>query len=99
MSREHHAEIRWTADLVETGLPTQLTITAPAWFWDDQPRTTEGWSLVCRFDSPPRDERIPSRAQVQFLMDSAPHDRLTPGTLLRLFESTTRQYATVEVLD
>jgi len=99
MSHDHQAEITWSPALVEKGLPTQLETIAPAWFWDDQPRTREGWSLRCAFEPSPREQGNPSRARVRFTMDAAPHDRLRPGVTLRLFEPTSLQYATVRLLD
>ena len=98
MSIEHLAEIEWSAAQVARGLPSLERTTDPAWFWDDPPRTTEGWSLICAFAEPPSSQGNPSRAFVHFLMDTAPHDRLYAGALLRMFERGTRQYATVRIL-
>jgi len=98
MTVEHLAEIEWSAAQIAAGLPSVERTTDPAWFWDDAPRTTEGWSLVCAFAEPPSSQGNPSRASVHFLMDAAPYDRLRPGTLLRMFERGTRHYATVRIL-
>lgn len=99
MSRDHEAEITWSSTLVDQGLPTSQRTIQPTWFWDDLPKTTEGWSLVCEFDAPPQRQGNPSRARVHFMMDSAPHDRLGEGVSLRMFEPSSRQYATVRILD
>lgn len=98
MSAEHLAEIEWSNMQVAGGLPSFNRTTDPAWFWEDTPRSSEGWSLVCAFTEPPSRQGNPSRASVHFLVDGAPHDRLVSGALLRLFERSTRQYATVRIL-
>ena len=99
MPEEHPAQITWPAALLQKGLPSFSQTTDPAWFWDDDPQTSEGWSLTCRFAAPPREQGNPSRAQVHFVVIAAPHHRLTAGTKLRLFEPATREYATVTILD
>ncbi len=38
-------------------------------------------------------------ARIQFMMETAPHERLSPGIRLRLFERSTGGYALIEVLD
>ena len=98
MSAEHLAEIEWSDTQVTNGLPAFERTTDPAWFWEDAPRTTEGWSLVCAFAESPSQQGNPSRASVHFLMDTDPHNRLHPGALLRMFERGARQYATVRIL-
>jgi hypothetical protein len=54
---------------------------------------------MCEFDVPPSEQGDPSTARVQFMMEAAPHERLSPGTSLRLFERATLKHATVEILD
>src|SRR4051794_19786657 len=98
MAAEHLAEIEWSHMHVAGGLPSFERTTDPAWFWEDTPGTTEGWSLVCAFTTPPSHQGNPSRASVHFLVEGAPHDRLVPGALLRMFERRTRQYSTVRIL-
>jgi hypothetical protein len=71
----------------------------PAWLIETAPPSGEGWSLVCDFESSPHHQGSPSIAQVQFMVDKAPHERLQPGTSLQLFERPTRRYARVEILD
>jgi hypothetical protein len=99
MPSTHLAEIEWSSGQVEIGLPAVERTIDPAWFWDDMPRSTEGWSLACEFAPPPSQQGNPSRASVRFVVDAAPHDRLRPGTLLRMFERATRSYATVRILN
>jgi hypothetical protein len=99
MATQHHARITWSTEQVRRGLPAVAEMIDPAWLADATPTIDDGWSLVCRFDSPPREQGNPSLAQVNFLADEAPHDRLKPGSALRLFERGTGSYATVEILD
>src|SRR5262245_534836 len=98
MPSAHLAEIEWSSDQVESGLPSFERSVDPAWFWEEAPRSTDGWSLVCEFIAPPSQQGNPSRASVHFAVDVAPHDRLRAGALLRMFERATRQYATVRIL-
>ena len=98
MSDAHLAEIEWSPAQVAEGLPAFDRTIDPAWFWEDAPRSTQGWSLACEFSISPSQQGNPSRASVHFVMDAAPHLRLQPGALLRMFERATRQYATVRIL-
>jgi hypothetical protein len=98
MDHEHAAEIAWTPEHVQAGLPALFEMIEPAWFFAD-PRGAEGWSLVCRFAAPPVELGSPSAARVRFRAEGAPSDRLVPGVVLRLFERSTRQHATVLILD
>ena len=59
----------------------------------------KGGRSICEFDSPPSEQGDPSTARVQFAMEAAPHDRLTPGALLQMFEPATLKHARVEILD
>jgi hypothetical protein len=95
MATEHLARIFWSDEQVRRGLPAFTRTTDPAWF--DKP--DEGWSLICRFHASPREQGTPSVAQVAFLTADAPHARLVPGTRLKLFERSTREVATVEIIE
>jgi hypothetical protein len=98
MDHEHAADIAWTPEHVQARLPALLEMIEPAWFLAN-PAGAEGWSLVCRFAAPPVDQGSPSAARVRFRAEGAPSERLVPGVVLRLFERSTRQYATVWILD
>jgi len=93
---DHDARIHWSPEQLRLGLPNTLESVDPAWFPDD---ASEGWSLVCRFSSPPSEQGSPSTATIRFLVDDAPHRRLRPGVVLRLFERASQRHAIVEVLD
>ncbi len=95
MPTEHLARITWSAEQVRRGLPVFTRTTDPAWF--DSPE--EGLSLVCRFHASPREQGSPSVAHVTFLGADAPHDRLVAGARLHLFERSTRELATVHIID
>ena len=95
MATEHLARIFWSDEQVRRGLPAFTRTTDPAWFES----VDEGWSLVCRFHSSPREQGTPSVAHVAFLGTEAPHERLIPGARLHLFERSTRQTATVEIVE
>jgi hypothetical protein len=97
--REHRAKIMWSEKQAERGLPSFSKTTDPAWTENSVPEKDEGWSLACRFDRPPSQQGNPSVANVQFLVDEAPHGLLVAGARLRLFERATDQYAAVEILD
>ena len=99
MGKEHRAQIQWSAEQIARGLPEFRQTTDPAWFPDAGPPSGEAWSLICDFATPPKLQGSPSVARVQFLVDEAPHERLEPGTVLRLFERATQQSARVEILD
>ena len=92
---DHLARITWSEEQVRRGLPAFTRTTDPAWFESPD----EGWTLVCRFHASPREQGSPSVAQVAFVTENAPHDRLTPGTKLHLFERSTRQLASVEIIE
>ena len=98
MDPEHRARITWSSAQEERGLPSFIRTIDPAWFESDPPGA-EGWSLKCRFDPSPESQGNPTIAHVAFLMENAPHDRLTPGTRLRLYERGSGGRALVEVLD
>ena len=95
MTPEHLARIFWSDEQVRRGLPAFTRTTDPAWF--DSP--DEGLSLVCRFHASPREQGSPSVAQVSFVGAHAPHHRLIAGARLRLFERSTRDVATVEIVE
>lgn len=95
MATEHLARIYWSDEQVRRGLPAFTRTTDPAWFDPSE----KGWSLVCRFHASPREQGSPSVANVAFLLAEAPHDRLTAGARLSLFERSTRQRATVEIIE
>lgn len=92
---EHIARISWSSEQVRRGLPAFTRTTDPAWFEN----ADEGWHLVCRFHASPREQGTPSVAQVAFLEAHAPHARLVPGATLSLFERSTRQLATVVIVE
>ena len=95
---EHRAHITWSDEQVRRGLPLISQTIDPSWF-TDAPAGAEGWSLVCEFDRPPREQGTPTAARVRFWMPDAPHRQLGPGVTLRLFERETGQLATVAILD
>lgn len=98
MEREHTARITWSDAHLRRGLVARAEWIAPAWFVGDPPGA-DGWSLVCCFDVPPAAQGSPSTGRVRLWMAHAPHERLRPGAVLRLFEDATFELATVEVLD
>ena len=98
MTTQHRARITWSAQQVSEGLPAINKITSPSWFTEPGPGSDEGWSLVCLFDTPPSEQGNPSTARVEFLVGEAPHERLKPRAILRLFESGTHE-ARVEILE
>ncbi len=98
MHPEHTARITWSDELVRRGLPTVTHSIDSSWLESD-PKGADGWSLVCRFDIPPREQGNPSIARIRFLVDEAPHDGLQPGRYLRLFERWTQGFARVEIID
>jgi hypothetical protein len=93
MKTEHRALIHWSQRQQEIGLPEIAETTDPAWFEGE-----EGWSLVCRFASPPAKQGNPSEAVVNYLFENAPHEQLSPGAVLQLFERDTMQCAQVEIV-
>jgi hypothetical protein len=97
MPASYQARITWSDEQVQLGLPGQLETIDPAWTPDAVPRVDEGWSLVCRFASPPSQQGNPSLAEVAFLVEGAP-EALTPGAFLKLYERDTGKYARVEIL-
>src|SRR5215212_8857566 len=99
MSQERLARITWSTQRTRQGLPAAFETTDPAWFGRGPSADEEGWSLVCRYDEPPRVQGNPTRAWVRFLAAGAPHERLAPGTVLRMFEPGTGHVALVEILD
>jgi hypothetical protein len=99
VTEEHKAQIQWSSTLISHGLPDITETIDPAWFEYPDGAESEGWSLVCAFASPPSAQGSPSVAQVHFMVPGAPHDRLSPGTVLYLFERRTARYATVTILD
>ena len=99
MTTEHTARITWSSEQVRLGLPSVTSSIDPVWLNDDGARSTEGWSLICAFGAPPIEQGNPSLARVRFMMDGAPHESLSPGTVLRMFERATGQLASVEILE
>jgi hypothetical protein len=99
MTKTHRALIHWSVEQVTQGFPRFHRTIDPAWLPEARPPLGDGWSLVCDFESSPSVQGSPSMAQVQFMVDEAPHDRLRPGIMLQLFERPTRRYAQVEILD
>lgn len=99
MPQERLARITWSSQRVRLGLPAAYETMDAAWFGSEPTHGEEGWSLVCRYDEPPRIQGNPTRAWVRFAAAAAPHERLTAGTILRLFEPGTGQTALVEILD
>jgi hypothetical protein len=95
MSNEHLARIFWSDEQERRGLPAFTRTTDPAWLGPSE----DAWSLVCRFHASPREQGSPSIAKVSFLLEEAPHSRLLPGVKLRIFERSTQQLATVEIID
>ena len=99
MRKEHNAKIYWSPEQVTRGLPAMARAVNPAWFTEPGRGSDEGWSLVCEFPTSPVEQGVPTVARVRFLVEEAPHDRLRPGTVLRLFEPGTGQRARVEILE
>jgi hypothetical protein len=99
LATEHRALITWSPEQVAQGLPATTETIDPAWFAGEPMENAEGWSLVCHFEPPVSEQGSPSSARVRFWMDHAPHERLRPGTVLRLFERGSRKLARVEILD
>ena len=97
-TNEHLARVSWSTDLVRLGLPAETETIDPAWFFEAAGQESEGWSLICRFDLAPVEQGSPSTAWVRFMAEDAPHERLTPGALLRLFERGSQKFARVEIL-
>ena len=95
MPNEHLARISWSEEQIRRGLPVFTRTTDPAWFETPD----EGLTLVCRFHASPREQGSPSVAQVAFLTEESPHERLTRGARLYLFERSTRQLARVEIVE
>jgi hypothetical protein len=95
----HRATIRWSPAQERVGLPHSLRTIDPAWFADQKPRTSDGWSLVCEFEQAPRVQSNPSTAFARFLVEAAPHSWLLSGAALRLFEYGTGEIADVAILD
>jgi hypothetical protein len=97
----HKARITWTAEHVTLSLPAVTEMIDPVWFVLDGEAglEEEGWSLVVRFERSPAEQGNPSEAEVTFLVEDAPHERLTPGGQLKLFERGTRGLASVEILE
>ena len=98
MPTEHRARITWSTAHVAHGLRTATQFVDPSWFVSDGP-TDEGWSLVCGFETAPQAQGNPSMAWVRFAAADAPHERLVPGTVLRLFEPITGDQARVELVE
>ena len=99
MTPERRARITWSPEPVAHGLPIWHCTIDPAWFEADPPGS-EGWSLKCRFEAAPAEQGNPTLAWVAFLVEDAPHERLTPGARLRLFErNAAGSYAHVEVVE
>jgi len=99
MTPEHRASITWSQQLMDEGLPTVRELTNPAWIDPDAPGDHDGWSLACRFERAPSELGNPSAATVRMVAADAPHDRVKAGVTLRLFEPTTKQYASVAIVD
>ena len=94
---ERLARITWSPEYVAAGLPEVVETIDPAWL-GARTAGAEGWSLVCRFEPPPRVQGNPIVAAVRFLVPEAPHGVLVPGARLQLFERGTGRYAEVEIL-
>jgi len=90
----HSASITWSAERIRRGLWTAHQRVVPAWFAPDE----DGWSLLCEFERPPSEQGSPSFARVSLCVNAAPHERLTRGTRLALFDES-GETSVVEVLD
>ncbi len=97
MPLKHRASITWSDKRVDRGLPNSLRYIHPSWFPENEP--VSGWSLVCEFEKPPSEQGNPYIAQVRYLFDEGPHERLQPGARLVLFEGYNDAFATVEILE
>lgn len=97
--REHRARITWSAEQEREGLPNIQQGIDPSWLDGVQPAEGETWSLLYRFDRPPREQGNPTESFVRFLVNEAPHSQLSSGITLWLFERMTGKFAKVEILD
>jgi hypothetical protein len=98
----HRAVIHWEEDAVRGrhDLPPTLRYIGLSRFDEDVTWPDGAWSVECRFDVPPPeqpDSRV-SAAEVRFLVDRAPIERLHGGVRFGLFEGLT-PVAEVELLD
>ena len=96
---EHLARITWSEERRSRGLPTIPETVGPAWSGGATVAADDAWSLTCRFDVPPSGQSNPSTAWVRFLFAEAPRSAHHAGPRPRLFERSTRAFATVEILE
>src|SRR6266480_4718164 len=99
MPTDHRARITWSAEQVRQGLPAIRETIDPAWFDDVTAKKTDGWSLICRFESPPNEQENPSTARVRCIVAEPPHERHKRADSLRLFERRGGGLALVEILE
>ena len=87
MKKRAEAELRWFR--IEEGgrqiLPTGPRFVTVARFERQERLSGDDWSLVITFTTNPNAERC-HRAQVEFLVEAAPHALLQPGTRFWLME-------------
>lgn len=99
----HAARVRWLSERErgKASLPPTLRYVALSRFDDDGAAWPDGaWSVELTFEEPPPEQGAAdvSEGKVRFLFDTAPQDRLHPGTRFWLYEGPTR-VAEVEVVD
>ncbi len=101
MKKSVRAKIHWVPP--EKGgrmtLPAGKRYATVSCFKEDAERwSEEAWSIVLEFEEPPAKQGNPSIARAQFLMDTAPADRLQPGCAFDLYEGAKR-VASVEIIE
>lgn len=96
----HSALVHWLSakERGRTGLPATFRYVGIARFAEDGPHD-DAWSVELRFHQPPPEGSSDvSEAKVQFLFETAPQERLSPGVRFGVYEGQTK-VADVHVLD
>ena len=96
----HRALVRWLSPQQrgKKALPATLRYVGVARFEQAEPQLgDEGWSVELQFERPPAEESDISEADVRFLFDHAPQERLHAGATFSLYEGPTC-VASVEIL-
>jgi hypothetical protein len=98
----HSALIHWASASARgrKDAPATLRYVGISRFPEDPETWPDGsWSVELRFSEPPAEQHGDvCEAQVRFLFDSAPQERLVPGARFSLYEGPYK-VADVEVLD
>ena len=77
--------VKWQSKRA-TSLPEGKQYITVAKFNEDLHWEKNAWSVVLEFTVSPKLQGNPSLGSVRFLMESAPHDRLTKGCQFELYE-------------